>query len=130
MINKDKKQQIKKLQSLKEQVIDAEVKIIGYQDNDKLLKILDEEYKIFSPVQNQILALLDGKKPLTKVDNNTKKKLEFSLKGNCFLNSINPLDKTGQLLPFSKLIAKISKEINELKKPEKIQLDLLDFLNE
>jgi hypothetical protein len=129
MINKETKQIIKKLQVLKDQVIDAEVKIIGYQDNEKLLKILDEEYKIFSPTKNQILSLLDGKKPLTKVDNNTKKELEFSIKGNCFLSGIDPLDKTGQLLPFNKLIAKISKEINLLNKPQKIQFDLLDFLD-
>ena len=126
MINK---KIVKKLQELKDQVVDAEVKIIGYQDNENLLKVLDEEYKIFSPVRNQILALLDGKKALTKVDNNTKKELEFSIKGNCFLNGINPLDKTGQLLAFNKLIAKISKEINQLKKPQSIQPDLLDFID-
>jgi len=126
MINK---KIVKKLQELKDQVVDAEVKIIGYQDNENLLKVLDEEYKIFSPVRNQILALLDGKKALTKVDNNTKKELEFSIKGNCFLNGINPLDKTGQLLAFNKLIAKISKEINQLKKPQSVQPDLLDFID-
>ena len=126
MINK---KIVKKLQELKDQVVDAEVKIIGYQDNENLLKVLDAEYKIFSPVRNQILALLDGKKALTKVDNNTKKELEFSIKGNCFLNGINPLDKTGQLLAFNKLIAKISKEINQLKKPQSVQPDLLDFID-
>jgi len=129
MINKETKQSIKKLQTLKDEVIDAEVKIIGYQDNEKLFKILNEEYKIFSPTRNQILALLDGKKSLTKVDNNTKKELEFSIKGNCFLNGINPLDKTGQLLPFNKLIAKISKEINQLNKPQVIQYNLLDYMD-
>ena len=126
MINK---KIVKKLQELKDEVIDAEVKIIGYQDNEKLLKILNEEYKIFSPTKNQILALLDGKKPLTKVDNNIKKELEFSIKGNCFLKGINPLDKTGQLLPFNKLIAKISKEINLLNKPQVIQYNLLDYMD-
>ena len=129
MISKEIKQSIKKLQTLKDQVIDAEVKIIGYQDNEKLLKILNEEYKIFSPTRNQILALLDGKKLLTKVDNNIKKELEFSIKGNCFLSGINPLDKTGQLLPFNKLIAKISKEINLLNKPQVIQYNLLDDMD-
>ncbi len=43
-------------------------------------------------------------------------RLENLLKGNCFLNNINPVDKTGNLLPFHKITAKISKDINALQK--------------
>ncbi|MEN4046318.1 hypothetical protein [Sulfurimonas sp. NWX367] len=125
---KEIQKKIKQLEELKAQVLDAEVKVIGYQDNEKLLKLLSEEYpKIFSPVRNQILALVEGKKPLTKVDSATRKKLEYAIKGECFINEINPLDKTGALLPFKKLTAKISKEISLLSK-KNIRADLLDFL--
>ncbi|WP_434658548.1 hypothetical protein [Sulfurimonas sp. NW9] len=130
MSYKEIQTKIKQLKELKDQVLDAEVKIIGYQDDEKLLKLLSEgeEYpKIFSPVRNQILALLEGKKPLTKVDSATRKKLEYAIKGECFINEINPLDKTGALLPFKKLTAKISKEISLLSK-KNIRADLLDFL--
>ncbi|WP_418640611.1 hypothetical protein [Sulfurimonas sp. ST-27] len=125
---KEIQKKIKQLEELKAQVLDAEVKIIGYQDDEKLSKLLSEEYpKIFSPVRNQILALVEGKKPLTKVDSATRKKLEYAIKGECFINEINPLDKTGALLPFKKLTAKISKEISLLSK-KNIRTDLLDFL--
>ena len=117
-INLEKiKQKVIALEALKKQCNDAEVSIIGYQDNDMLLAVLDDEYpKLFSPVKNQILALLSRKKPLTKVDNETKIELEFQLKGNCYLNKIEPQDKSGKLLPFNKISAKITKEINLLKR--------------
>ena len=109
------KQRVKALEALKEQCNDAEVSIIGYQDNDKLLAVLNDEYpKLFSPTKNQIIALLDGKKPLTKVDNKTKIELEFQVKGQCYLNNIEPQDKSGKLLAFNKISAKITKEINLL----------------
>lgn len=122
-------QKLQKLEGLRNQVLDAEIKIVGYQNNDNLIKILDEEYpKIFSSTKKQILVLIDGKKPLTQVDNRTKKELEFLLKGNCFLNGINPLSKTGELLPFNKILSKISKELKLLEIPTKEQPNLLDFL--
>ena len=125
---KEIQKKIKQLELLKSKVLDAEVKIIGYQDDEKLLQLLNEEYpKVFSPVRNQILALVEGKKSLTKVDSDTRKRLEYVIKGECFLNEINPLDKTGALLPFKKLAAKISKEINLLSK-KNMPTDLLDFL--
>lgn len=109
------KNKVKALEALKEQCNNAEISIIGYQDNDKLLAVLDAEYpKLYSPIKNQILTLVDGKKPLTKVDNATKHDLEFKLKGTCYLNNIEPNDKAGKLLPFNKISAKITKEINLL----------------
>ena len=105
------------LEALKEQCNNAEVSIVGYYDHDMLLAVLEEEYpKLFSPVKNQILSLLDGKKPLTKVDSATRVELEFKLKGICYLNRIEPNDKSGKLLPFNKISAKITKEINLLKR--------------
>ncbi len=117
-INLEKiKEKVKALEALKIQCSEAEVSIVGYQDNDMLLSVLEEEYpKLFSPTKNQILALLDGKKPLTKVDNETKIELEFQFKGHCYLNRIAPNDKSGKLLPFNKISAKITKEINLLKR--------------
>lgn len=117
-INLDEiKNRVKALVALKEQCSNAEVSIVGYQDNDKLLAVLEVEYsKLYSPVRNQILALLDGKKPLTKVDAPTRHDLEFKLKGACYLNNIEPNDKAGKLLPFNKISAKITKEINLLNK--------------
>jgi len=117
-INLEKiKQNVEALEALRVQVNETEVSVVGYQDNDMLLAVLEDEYpKLFSPVKNQILALLDGKKPLTKVDNATRVKLEFQLKGQCYLNNIEPQDKAGKLLPFNKISAKITKEINLLKR--------------
>ena len=113
-INLEKiKQNVEALEALRVQVNETEVSVIGYYDHDMLLAVLEDEYpKLFSPVKNQILALLDGKKALTKVDNATKIELEFQLKGNCYLNNIEPQDKSGKLLPFNKISAKITKEIN------------------
>ncbi len=117
-INLEKiKQNVEALEALRVQVNETEVSVIGYYDHDMLLAVLEDEYpKLFSPVKNQILALLDGKKALTKVDNATKIELEFQLKGNCYLNNIEPQDKSGKLLPFNKISAKITKEINLLKR--------------
>ena len=116
MVNKYK-HKIAVLEHLKSECIDAEIKIVGRQDDDLLIELLNEEYpKLFSAVKNQILSLLDGKKALTKVSDTEKIKLENKLKGNCFLNDITPIDKTGKLLPFNKIVAKISKEINILNK--------------
>ena len=79
------KYRIKVLEALKAQCIDAEIKIVGRQDDDLLIELLNEEYpRLFSPVKNQILSLLDGKKPLTKVNDKEKVRLENQLKGNCF----------------------------------------------
>ena len=111
------KDKVEALEALRVQVNETEVSVVGYQDNDMLLAVLEGEYpKLYSPVQNQILALLDGKKSLTKVDNATKIELEFKLKGNCYLNKIEPQDKSGKLLPFNKISAKVTKEINLLKR--------------
>lgn len=116
MVN-EYKHKIAVLEHLKSECIDAEIKIVGRQDDDLLIELLNEEYpKLFSAVKNQILSLLDGKKALTKVSDTEKIKLENKLKGNCFLNDITPIDKTGKLLPFNKIVAKISKEINILNK--------------
>ncbi len=116
MVN-EYKHKIAVLEHLKSECIDAEIKIVGRQDDDLLIELLNEEYpKLFSAVKNQILSLLDGKKALTKVSDAEKIKLENKLKGNCFLNDITPIDKTGKLLPFNKIVAKISKEINILNK--------------
>jgi hypothetical protein len=113
----EKQTRVKALIALKIQCNDTEVKAIGYQDNDKLISLLDAEYpKLFSPVKNQILALVAGKKALTKVGSTIKITLEDKLMGNCFLLHIKPLDKSGKLLPFNKLSAKITKEINLLNK--------------
>ena len=121
------KYRIKVLEALKAQCIDAEIKIVGRQDDDLLIELLNEEYpRLFSPVKNQILSLLDGKKPLTKVNDKEKVRLENQLKGNCFLNNINPVDKTGKLLPFNKISTKITKEINLLKK-ESQEMSILDL---
>jgi len=111
------KDKVEALEALRVQVNETEVSVIGYYDHDILLAVLEDEDedeypKLFSPVKNQILALLDGKKPLTKVDNATRVLLEFKLKGNCYLNNIEPQDKSGKLLPFNKISAKITKEIN------------------
>jgi len=107
------KDKVEALEALRVQVNETEVSVIGYYNHDMLLAVLEDEYpKLYSPVQNQILALLDGKKALTKVDNPTKIKLEFQLKGQCYLNNIEPQDKSGKLLPFNKISAKITKEIN------------------
>lgn len=111
------KARIKALEALKKQCNEAEIAIVGYQNNDKLIKVLEEEYpKLFSAGRNQILALVDGKKELTKVDNATRNDLEFQLKGNCYINKIEPNDKAGKLLPFKKISAKITKEISTLNK--------------
>ena len=116
------KSKVKALEALRTQCNDTEISVVGYQDNDKLIKVLNEEYpKIFSSLQNQIINLIDGKKPLTKVNNATKVLLEDELIGQCFLLHIKPLYKNGRLLPFNKLSAKITKEINLLKK--KIEQD-------
>ena len=116
MVN-EYKHKIAVLEHLKSECVDAEIKIVGRQDDDLLIELLNEEYpKLFSAVKNQILSLLDGKKALTKVSDTEKIKLENKLKGNCFLNDITPIDKTGKLLPFNKIVAKISKEINILNK--------------
>lgn len=112
------KTKVKDLESLKEECVKAEVSIVGYQNNDKLITVLQEEYpKLFSPIKNQIIALVDGKKSLTKVDAKERIKIEDNLMGNCFLAGIRPLDaKNGKLLEFKKLSAKITKEINILKR--------------
>lgn len=121
------KYRIKVLEALKAQCIDAEIKIVGRQDDDLLIELLNEEYpRLFSPVKNQILSLLDGKKPLTKVNDKEKVRLENQLKGNCFLNNITPTDKTGKMLPYNKISAKITKEINLLNK-ESQQMSILDL---
>lgn len=116
--NLDKlKLKVEALEALRTQCNNTEVSVVGYQDNEKLIKILNEEYpKIFSALQNQVLNLLEGKKNLTKVDSATKVLLEDELIGKSFLLHIKPLDKNGRLLPFNKLSAKITKEINILKK--------------
>ncbi len=110
------KDKVEALEALRVQVNETEVSVIGYYDHDMLLAVFEEYPKLFSPVKNQIIALLDGKKSLTKVDNATKTELEFQLKGNCYLNNIEPQDKSGKLLPFPKISAKITKEINLLKR--------------
>ena len=111
------KDKVEALEALRVQVNETEVSVIGYYDHDILLSVLEEEYKkLFAPARNQIIAILDGKKPLKKVDNETKIELEFQLKGNCYLNKIEPQDKSGKLLPFNKISAKITKEINLLKR--------------
>lgn len=102
---------VKALEALKTQCNDAEVSITGYQDNSKLKLLLNEEYTTApAALKKQILVLLDGKRNLTKVDKKTKSHLEYALQGQCFLLQINPLDKLGNLLPFNKINAKISKE--------------------
>jgi len=107
------KDKVEALEALRVQVNETEVSVIGYYDHDMLLAVLEDEYpKLFAPARNQIIAILDGKKSLTKVDNATKITLEFQLKGNCYLNNIEPLCKAGKLLPFNKISAKITKEIN------------------
>jgi len=79
------KDKVEALEALRVQVNETEVSVIGYYDHDMLLAVFEEYPKLFSPVKNQIIALLDGKKPLTKVDNATKTELEFQWSGN--LNS-------------------------------------------
>ena len=121
------KRRIIVLEALKAQCIDAEIKIVGRQDDDLLIELLDKEYpRLFSPVKNQILSLLDGKKDLTKVAEKERVRLENQLKGNCYLNNINPTDKTGKLLPFNKISTKITKEINLLIK-ERQEITILDL---
>ena len=47
---KDKVEALEALEALRVQVNETEISVVGYQDNDMLLAVLDDEYpKLFSP---------------------------------------------------------------------------------
>ena len=115
-MNKEVEEQnnrIEALELLKTECINAETKIVGYQDNDKLLAVLNEEYpKAYKYHHKEILAILDGKKSLTKLSKEKRINLENKLIAKCFVLGIDPLGKDRALLPLNKISLKIQKEIS------------------
>ena len=85
------------LDKLRELCDDTEKKIVGFQNDDKLVSFLETEYpKISKSAIKTILKSVKGKKDSSKVVGDEKKSMENKLMGQCFMNDVNPIDGTVQ----------------------------------
>lgn len=105
------------LDKLRELCDDTEKKIVGFQNDDKLVSFLETEYpKLSKSAIKTILKSVKGKKDSSKVVGDEKKSMENKLMGQCFMNDVNPIDpKTSKFIGFSKLKHRIAQKKNGLK---------------
>jgi hypothetical protein len=111
----DIQSKLESLDRLKELCDETEKKINGYQNDDNLIQLLELEYpKLSKTSLKKILKEVSGKKESTKVSGEEKKSLENRLKGECFLNDVNPMDNKGKFVGFVKLRHRIAQKKNGL----------------
>jgi hypothetical protein len=104
------------LDALRELSDDTEKQIVGYQNDDNLVALLEKEYpKVSKASTKNILKLVKGKKGTLKVVGDNKKTLENKLLGQCFLNDVNPIDNKGKFVGYAKLKHRISQRKSKLK---------------
>ncbi len=115
MTHEEIQQEINKLDNLKQLCDETETKISSEQDNETLLNLLEEEYKLTQKSKKEILKLTEGRKKGKIVTKAEENRLNDILFGHCMIIGINHKDKeSGEFIGFEMLKNKIAQKKSQL----------------